>query len=970
MTKLGLRVLGLSILLGGLGCSDDDGSDPRVDAGEGAVDSGSPDLGGPDATPDAGLDARPDGGREDTGLDAGDAGDAGMSEPAACDPTVLPRRNGGAAGGPVDGDLHVFVVGLDDGAPLEGSTVVLVDENGEAGAETDARGCVRFRDPGPTGSYDVHVFTEGRTHESRLRQTGAVLSVTSTPPFGRFPETPITTVSGNVTNLDVIGPGSPTVARIGFVRQIPHAALLPNPPSVERSNVAGLEENVVLSGGASGLDVRDYTARADPSVAEGVFIQAGRLVEEPFVPSRVDLTHIGFVTDLDFGGPPITGQDLVLSHALDQTLEVTVPTDAADLGERRVWGLLSFPQNGQVLFGFADETEGDLTGDSASFSFPSRTGALSEARFGAVVAFETPDDVLPSLGTIRVVEGGSALGLAPPAPPPVHAPPSVDGRTFTFDAPEGSEQINFAVVVGDRVGWRVFAATDPESDDFTLPVPPEGFDDPLTGTAEVSSQIVDYEALDLADFDQDRALREVVTRTSRLGDAVAFETPDPNPFACTAATPEAVPGGGYTGGPIDGRLVIHTIDPNDGEPISNVELVIETPTGAITGTVDRTGCADIAQAGLVGPVDVHLYPTFGPFESFLGLTQTRQTFLLTQGLARGPAPNPATIEGSFSQSALDALPEITGDTGRVLQVLPVLEDTFAPASPETPVREDITFRRNIGVVAPQRGWDFRDYAIRVDADRAVGVLVRGGLFDFTRGTFEPTDVGVISNISATPGAVVSGRDFTSLSPLDQTQTVTVRGANFGAGTGAAVFSQLFFPGGGRITLETSSQRLDTYEFPVPAATGDFAGITYGAVVQRTARDGFNRYSLAVTPGTSSLATTVELSERPNITGRDGRRISATLPAAISDAVRLTVIVQQPNGQFSTGWRLVQPNPGTSTEIVFPTPPGGRLDPLRGTIFLALDAEGYAEGFDVDQTTGRADRVAVRLLAGDDDRLSP
>jgi len=272
-------------------------------------------------------------------------------------------------------------------------------------------------------------------------------------------------------------------------------------------------------------------------------------------------------------------------------------------------------------------------------------------------------------------------------------------------------------------------------------------------------------------------------------------------------------------------------------------------------------------------------------------------------------------------------------------------------------------------VAPNRGWDFRDYSIVVDAERVTGLMVRGGLFGLGEdGVFDVTHVGVVPNVTVEPGDVLTGQDVAELTPLDQAHAIEVINPNLGDNPSSFVASILFFPDGGQFLLSSDGELRDTYAFDIPAQTNEFAGVTYGAFVQRVPANGFNRYTQTIEPGTTTPTTTVELVELPAVLGRTGRRIRAILPEEASDSVQLTAIVQQTDGSFATEWRILKIDPGTDAEVTLPVPPDGLPDPLRGVAFVALDASGYAEGFTFDDAPGRARQAALRVQVGTDGQL--
>ncbi|MFO8074480.1 MAG: hypothetical protein R6V85_21675 [Polyangia bacterium] len=119
-----------------------------------------------------------------------------------------------------------------------------------------------------------------------------------------------------------------------------------------------------------------------------------------------------------------------------------------------------------------------------------------------------------------------------------------------------------------------------------------------------------------------------------------------------------VEGGGFTGGPIEGLLVMWFFDEPSGDPLADVHVMAgNDPASALIGTTDADGRVVFEDDSLEGPVDVHSFKEGYSAGSLYGLDATYAT------IEREPSghedPEPQTVTFSGSVSGFDVVPSPT-----------------------------------------------------------------------------------------------------------------------------------------------------------------------------------------------------------------------------------------------------------------------------------------------------------------------
>jgi hypothetical protein len=920
------------------------------DLGPDPMDMSDRSDGGP---PDRGPDGGPDG-----GLDAGEMDASAPLEFFAltCDRNLEPTPHGGGAGGPVDEDVHVFAVFRD--RPVRDATVVIQARGGSAEATTNARGCVRFFAEDLAPPYDVHVFDDDRAWASFLSQSAAQLTVDVGPRFGESPGVAAQTeVSGRVTNLPVVGAITSTVSRFGVVRPLSDHAYVQQAPPRRRPESEFFESQVVDDGDET--ELLDFVVRPFRHGSEGLFVEAGRLIQGPYERSRFVPTHVGVRTGLDFAQTRLTDQDLSLTAPITVDADLELSPAPAGLPVRRVFGLVQVPTGGEFSYGLATEDNGRLRGNRARFPMPRMQGALSTGTYGAIGIFETEPDAEALLQSVVIDRGRSSARFAVSSPwLPWEGPSSSEGGLSLETNPD-ADWLELTVATGRTAVWRVFAHDAGALDRIPLPPAPGGVSSRLNGEVEVASRWTQLgTGYDPSNFSRIGAGRHWVRQLTRFSDSITFDDPDPNPFACPADGPVALQYGGVAGGTPNGSVVIHTVDTDTQLPVEFVPFVVAVGSGVplASGITDRNGCARVPDPSLTGPWSLHLFPESGPYQSFFGVRGARLTALVPDERASTEDPPfTAVVQGTlrdFDVLAADEPGEVA-----IIRTAPLERNTLIP-NPRQPTRDDLNFFESSGVVSSGFGWDLREYSLRVTADAALGVVSFGGVLDTNLDEITTTHVGITTGIQPSAGDVLTGVDGSSLVPLDQTLEVSLQRAPSFEEPEQLVLPLLVMPGGGMTTLAGSEAVSDSLELTVPDRIGPLSDVRYGAYAYREAG---SEFALVIEEGGPDTNLDVELPRLPFDVERDGRRFFAKLPVELRDRARVFLFVPSGAG-FAQRWTIDLHDPGAGVAFLLPEVPAGRTDPLRQSVVLLVDGEGFTPGFDWSEAPGHSALAARRRWA--------
>jgi hypothetical protein len=129
-------------------------------------------------------------------------------------------------------------------------------------------------------------------------------------------------------------------------------------------------------------------------------------------------------------------------------------------------------------------------------------------------------------------------------------------------------------------------------------------------------------------------------------DALPFDAGDLSP----------IPGGGATGGPINGHLTVFAIDQASGMPVPGATLIAAVDAKTFTGMTDAKGRVDLNDPGLVGPLTIHLFARGYTYQTEIGVNAAQITLAL-QPPNRTSTAAIARISGNVG--GWDMLPALT-----------------------------------------------------------------------------------------------------------------------------------------------------------------------------------------------------------------------------------------------------------------------------------------------------------------------
>ncbi|MEM7677128.1 MAG: hypothetical protein AAF449_14085 [Myxococcota bacterium] len=220
----------------------------------------------------------------------------------------------------------------------------------------------------------------------------------------------------------------------------------------------------------------------------------------------------------------------------------------------------------------------------------------------------------------------------------------------------------------------------------------------------------------------------------------------------------AIPGGGTTGGSIQGRLVIHVLAAGLG--LSDVTVAVDAVDGRRQGRTDANGRLEFTDPALRGPVTITAFQTDGPHYTLAGLDATgvSMDFLtdlntpFAEGAASGEVRGWTMLSGVEDNQFAEVLPVVRN----------VLSSSRGLVQNERPGE---TFTAN--VVKPA----LPSYLLRLDVTNTVGVYARGGRVppDGEPPTFEY--LALSPELNFTAGATVA-TNLRFTIPLDRELTVT------------------------------------------------------------------------------------------------------------------------------------------------------------------------------------------------------
>jgi hypothetical protein len=395
----------------------------------------------------------------------GDEKDPGSGK---TDNRVVERYPGGGTGqGAINGYFTLFVEDSDE-RPISGATVV-VEAGGKMFTEmTSGEGRADFEGADIKGPLAVHIFHADYVFRSVYGLNAGV----ATFGVGRRMVTPdpapqVATVTGQVTGWEAITAMGTKVAVVDVIGgdsvQVQQRTRMVGMGQLE-TNIAVNAPNLMLTNYELDFDVRAKTM----VVVGGTIDQAGA-----FTPAAIGVNPAPQAS----GGAMVT-QDVALMQPIDQRINVGV-AGPMELTQAQVLLGVELANDGGLFF-FGSEQMA-----SATFPAPATTGGFAGATFIAAGFMSAPPmgpDGAEAFTRQRFTTGNANL-LAPGLP----GKPSASGRQISATAAQGANLHDLTIVedvsmTESRNVWTVSVVGNVSA---TLPTPPEGFIDPLTGTRTV-----------------------------------------------------------------------------------------------------------------------------------------------------------------------------------------------------------------------------------------------------------------------------------------------------------------------------------------------------------------------------------------------------------------------------------------------------------------------------------------------------
>ncbi|RMG12554.1 MAG: carboxypeptidase regulatory-like domain-containing protein, partial [Deltaproteobacteria bacterium] len=215
--------------------------------------------------------------------------------------------------------------------------------------------------------------------------------------------------------------------------------------------------------------------------------------------------------------------------------------------------------------------------------------------------------------------------------------------------------------------------------------------------------------------------------------------------------PQPLPGGGTTGGPIDGRVNVVVFGGDTGAPIEGAFVQVNADGARASGRTDAGGVFTWRVGGLLGPVDVHAVADGYALHSVYGLEAANLSVVL-RSLSPEPRPGTATVSGTIDLSVLPQPPFGESRSGAVLATLPPGGDA---SDLPPPGDGSVVYRSDLGV----------DEAYLLTTRTGLqAVYVVAGNADLG-GSFEPTHFGILRGLAPSAGEHLQGMNFAPDLPL-------------------------------------------------------------------------------------------------------------------------------------------------------------------------------------------------------------
>lgn len=378
-------------------------------------------------------------------------------------PKLIP--GGGVADGPLDDQLHVYVVDNATKAPVAGAYVQIGDDQTLSGL-TDTTGLITFTDSKIKAPAVVTASAAGYTTTSFVD----VVTANVTLPIGSKQDPPFATFTGTIQNFDTAAPMAPAGHFTAAIVRYSTTTDLKDP-----------QNNIVTP--KVGLSDPTFCLRGFPCN----WTLRTRVGKIALWFAIADVTNdLKTVTPLKFGimrgltataGAMTSNVSLAVSHDTLTMVNVTLPAAPAQLDQSQALPALKL-DNGEgqiVLPEFA-------TMASPSFAVPALTGPLAGQHYD-VYAFanamaDAGNAANDQRASVSVARGYTDLTRSPDLMPYLGLPTSLTvnaGSTFSWTLPAGGNPARSLVSLSatDGSAWLLFLI-DPARKMVTLPILPAG----------------------------------------------------------------------------------------------------------------------------------------------------------------------------------------------------------------------------------------------------------------------------------------------------------------------------------------------------------------------------------------------------------------------------------------------------------------------------------------------------------------
>ncbi len=340
-----------------------------------------------------------------------------------------------------------------------------------------------------------------------------------------------------------------------------------------------------------------------------------------------------------------------------------------------------------------------------------------------------------------------------------------------------------------------------------------------------------------------------------------------------------IEGGGTTGGPVDGLLVMWFVDDPSGDPIVGTRVMVgNDPDTALTGETDSDGRVVFEDESLTGPIDVHFLAQDYPVGSIYGLNATYIT-LERQKSDYDPQHPTITIAGSIGE--LTSVPDPPGPGVFKMAViwhgLPV-EETYTGEYDE--IKQEEVSGMPVNVVAPAMGstsWSLETYQV-------TGALYGyAGLFNASTKEFTVTHIALETGFD--PTADLTDEPVLDFSiALEDTVEITVENTpSMVEEMGASIIYDFGQDGaiGVPSFIPTTGNTISLAIPPVadePFASADMELMIFGALADK--EDGPTTVRIIADPTLTSGISTFTVDDMigwPDELSFDGTALQVTMP---------------------------------------------------------------------------------------------